>query len=269
MTLNQLQTFGDPESMVGARLSVLLKGHSGTGKTRTALTFPQPIYLIYTDVNRETVRKMAQEGVKIQGVAVRSWAEFADLIIPHIVKREIDAQTIVVDTIDFLSDLMWRDIEGSRGRLSMQDFGTGLRRLGEVTRALAACTSPHGDHPGYHVVFTSHLKDVTDDSGALLKVAPAIMGQFTNKIEDYFDYVLLMHAEAGRQIIDGVNTPTKKFLVYSVPPDRFQTCKGGGMPPVVEIAEGQSGFEVMNEFWQVEAPGGESSSPGASTADAP
>jgi hypothetical protein len=241
--------------MRDARLSVLLKGASGSAKTETALSFPDPIRVIYTDVNRETVRKAIARGVKIEGTAVRTWSEYSDQIVPTLVSRKFEGNTIVVDTVDFLSALMWKDIEGTKARLAIQDFGTGLRRLSETTRALVSLTLPEGDHPGYHVVFTSHLKDVSDDSGALLKVAPAIMGQFANQIEDYFDYVLLMQSELASKVetVNGVtkNVKSKQFKIWSVPPDRYHTCKGGDMPAELIVPQGTKAFDLLNEYWKV------------------
>jgi len=150
---------------------------------------------------------------------------------------------------------MWKDIEGTRGKLTMQDFGTGLRRMGEATRALVSLTLPYKDHPGYHVVFTSHLKDQTDDSGSLLKIGPALMGQFANQIEDYFDYVLLMQAEMVAKIeqVNGVtkSVPSKQFKIWSIPPDRYHTCKGGDMPAEMVVPNGGKAFELLNEWWKV------------------
>ena len=248
--MSPLQTFGSSQPPSVARLSVLLKGHSGSAKTETALSFPGPIHLIYTDVNRETVRKAIARGVEI----ARRMLEEASGVMPPIFNREVKASTIVVDTYDFLVELMWRDIEGSRNKLAIQDYGTGLRRQSETTRQLVSCTMPQGDHPGYNVVFTSHLKDVTDDTGSLLKVTPAIMGQFANKLEDYFDYVLLLQGEMASSVqqVGGVSksVKTKQFKIWSVPPDRYNTCKGGGMPAELIVPEGTNAFAMLDEHWK-------------------
>jgi hypothetical protein len=242
-----------------SRLSVLLKGVSGSGKTHASLTFPEPILSIYADVNRETMRRSIDSGVQVEGLAIDNWADYSSVVMPEIVNRKVQAATIVVDTIDFLADLMWRNIQGTKHALAIQDFGTGLRRLGETTRDLVASTIPRGDHPGYHIVVCSHLKDVSDDGGALLKIAPAIMGQFANTIEDYFDYVLLCRGELTTSVEKDPSGRTrsvkaKQYKILSVPPDRYHTCKGGGLPPELVIPEGARAFDILNEYWKVQSP---------------
>lgn len=250
-----VHSFGSPESFADARLSVLLKGHSGSGKTRTALSFPGPIRLLYTDKNRETVRQMVTAGTQVEGSIIETWSQFSNEVLPGLLRRESTCQTITLDTVDFLSAMMWTDIEGSKGKLSMQDFGTGLRRLSEATRSLVSLTLPQDQHPGYHVVFCCHLKDVTDDSGSLLRIGPAIMGQFANQLEDYFDYVLLLQGQMISQIqqVNGQSksVPAKQFKIWSVPPDRYHTCKGGVLPAELTIDQDQNAFEVLNQFWKV------------------
>ena len=241
-----------------AGLSLLLKGPSGSGKTEGALSLPGPTHLTYTDVNLATVRAAMLRGAEIDFSPCGKWSDYQNQYIPKVLNRQIEARTLVVDTIDFLADMMWREIQGSRARLSMSDFGTGLSNLMSTTYTLASSTLPKGGHPGYNVVVTSHLKDVTDDSGALLKVTPAIMGAFKDKIEDFFDHVYLCAAGVKTEVSeDRVATKVRQFKLFTVDPDRYNTCKAPPtMPPEIIIPTGKSLFEVCNEWWNLNDPTG-------------
>jgi hypothetical protein len=233
-----------------AGLSLFLKGPSGSGKTEGALSLPNPTYLVYTDVNLATVRSAMKRGLAIDFDNCTSWSNYQHKFIPRVHNRQIKAATIVVDTIDFLADMMWREIQGGKPRLSMSDFGTGLSNLMSTTYTLASATLPVKNHPGYNVVVTSHLKDVTDEGGALLKVTPAIMGAFKDKVEDFFDHVYLCEAGVKTEVIENTAVKTRQFKVYTVDPNRFNTCKAPpSMPPEIIIPVGKSLFEVCNDYW--------------------
>ncbi|MBK25968.1 MAG: hypothetical protein CME70_18345 [Halobacteriovorax sp.] len=255
MSFEKLQTF-DASTMVDSRISLLAKGPSGSGKTTLALSFPEPIFLIYADVNRDTVRRLAVDGGRdIKGIAVNEWNEYQTQIVPQIISRRIEASTIVVDSISFLAQVMWRDLQGSRSHLTQQDFGTGLRRLSETTRDIMATSIPRGDHPGYHIVFTTHVRDVTSEQGALLKVSPNIMGQFKDQIEAYFDYAVLTNSEmvsSTKKVNEKtVAVRSTQYKIITSPPDRYNTCKGGNLPPEIVISEGGSPFDEMNKTWKL------------------
>lgn len=258
MSLDKLRVF-NAETMVDSRISLLAKGLSGSGKTSLACSFPEPVFVVYADVNRDTVRRMAiDQGRDIFGVAVDAWHEYHNQVVPEIAARKVKASTIVVDSISFLAQIMWADLQGTRAHLTQQDFGTGLRRLGETTRDMVAATMPRGDHPGYHMVFTTHLRDVTNEQGALLKVSPLIMGQFKDQLEAYFDYAVLTSAEmlTKTEKVNGVTKAvhSRQFKVITSPPDRYNTCKGGNLPAEILISDGSLAFDEMNKTWKLGTP---------------
>ncbi len=243
-------------------LSVLLKGVSGSGKTRTALSFPEPILVLYADVNRETVRTVAKSGTNLKTIPIESWTQYENQIIPCIAERKLgivnedgtqwEPRTIVLDTFDFLSDLLWREIQGNRDQLQIPDYGKGLRRMANTTRELIYSTTPRAGHPGYHVVVCSHVKDITDDGGNLVKVSPAVMGQFKDQIEDYFDYVLLCESEVASKVEGAKVTKARRFKIHAAPPNRYHTCKGGALPTELDVPEGDSAFTILNKHLEIE-----------------
>jgi len=221
-------------------LSVMYKGHSGSGKTHNALSWPKPLLVVQFDKNRLTLRDAIEEGEKgdIEVVFPQNWHDYAEVLIPSITNRLVEFNTIVIDTYDMMATAMWREIQGSSKRLTNTEFGVGLNRMMDTTNQLVEATRNRNDGKHYYnIIVNTHTKDVTDEGGSLLRVAPAIMGQFKDIIEDYFDYVFLCRAgtESKVQEVGGrqVSVPSKKFQCYTVPPDSYNTCKGGKLPPVI------------------------------------
>lgn len=238
-TFEQLDTMAK-EDLHQDGISVLYKGASGTGKTFNMLTFPQPIVVAYFDVNRKTLTDAMRAGVNVKPVFPNTWAEYQNIFVPAVKNRQLEARTIVVDTLDFLAmNLMWPSIQGTKSSLAQADFGTGLNRLVSTTTDLVEATRYIPGKRNYHVVMGCHLRSETDATGNLVRITPSIMGQFKDIVEDCFDIVLLCGAElAARNIKTGdrtVSQPYKRYYANTVPPDRYHTCKApSGMPTVLE-----------------------------------
>lgn len=232
MQIMNALNFGDSKESIG------YKGPSGTGKTFNALTWPTPLKVAYFDRNLKTISDLVKGGLDAEVFIFDTFAEFEREFVSKVVHREFEAQSIVLDTIDFMAALLMKDIQGSKPRLAMPDWGTILNKLRNVCSDLTSSTSVIPDRPNYNVIFTYHLMDVTNDDGALLKTAPKIPGQFKDELEAYLDTVLYCTSQISSTAVKqpGGGTkmvPSKQFLCHSVPPNPFITCKGGGLPPVL------------------------------------
>ena len=225
------------------KLSVLLKGQPGAGKTHAWLTFPGPIIACYTDKNMETVKRAMRQRNDITLVKIQSWSEFADQFVPAVVNRQLDAGTIVVDTLDALADMMWRDIQSTRDKLRIQDFGTGKDRLKNNFSDLNDAVVAVPGKPNYNVVVVSHISDVTDDSGGIVKTTCSVMGAFKDIVEALFDYVLLCESKVDTEIEGRNSVKVKRYLAHTIPPSRYHTCKAPGYFPV-EISPTWEGIQA-------------------------
>ena len=214
--------------------SILYKGPSGSRKTPNAFSWPTPIYGAYFDANRKNVDAMIREGRDITLFIPESFAEFDREFITKAYHREFECQTLVVDTIDFAAAMLMGEIQGSKARMVMQDWGKLLSDLRQAVFRLTSCTKEIEGKPSYNVVFTSHLMDVTNDDGVLLKTVPKLSGQFKDEIEDYFDTVLICQAKRTNVIVAGKSVAQKEFICHSIPPTDQQTAKGMGLPPTVD-----------------------------------
>ena len=230
-----------------SKRTVLLKGLSGSGKTESALSFPGPLTVIHTDRNFATLNAAVARGVKVDPIPVSSWKDYEQVIVPAIANRELDCQTVVVDTVDFLLDLMWREIQGTRSKLTQPDWGTGLTQASQTTFSITSAAHAVPGRRSYNIVFNCHLKNVTNEDGGLVRIAPALKGAFEAAIENYFDYVLLLEAGVTTTIVGTppVAKKDRKFIVYTVPPTPLHTCKGGSLPAEVVIPNGRGLYETL------------------------
>ena len=213
------------ENVQEQKLSLLYKGPPGSGKTHNWLTFPGKTVALYTDKNMATVTEAIGRGVEARLVIPKSWSEWADVFVPAVRNRMVDAENIVVDTVDMLTKLMWREIQGTRDKLRIQDFGTGLDRMTRTINDVCSAATHQPGERSYNIVMCSHVSDVTDDSGALVKTTCSVMGQFKDVVESLFDYVLLTAAEVKTDIVEGKAQKTKSFFCHTIPPTRYHTVK--------------------------------------------
>jgi len=198
------------------KCSVLYIGRAKTGKTHCVMSWPKPL-VIYWDSNDATMRKFLDNAVDV--VLPRTFKEFENQILPRIANREVDCETIVMDSYSFAASLLKLEVQGGRDKPRVQDWGTIFETLTRVTNAIASTTShdamagPHKDRR-YHFVATTHDRDTYDDDGNLVKVDPAIQGQFKDWLPRYFNTVLVTGSEISKKMLKPPGSDTAK-ITYS------------------------------------------------------
>lgn len=226
------------ENFGTAKESIGYKGPPGGGKTTYAASWPGPIEWCQFDVNQKTIRELVLGGLDARVYTFDTHAEFEDFA-RKARRREFEASTIVVDTVDFASAMLIRDVQGTQIKMKIQDWGKVLTRLQTTYSNLMSATAPLDGKPSYNIVLCYHLIDVTDDSGGLMKVAPKIQGGFKDELEAYLDTVLYC-SSSMKSVIEkqpgggGKAVPSKVFECHSVPPTPHHTCKGGGLPAILD-----------------------------------
>lgn len=226
----------DFETAAHAKKSILYKGESGYRKTTYALTWPQPLVGLYTETNQATVVKAIKAGVNVVFYNPANWAEVTAFS-QAAKNRQIDAKSLILDTLDGVGAVCFREIAGPSGEMDQQKWGRFLSRMRFFCEDVAQAAKPKDGKPAYHIVCTSHLKDITDDKGNLVKIRCKIDGQFKDDVEAFFDTVLLCDMrlraeqveEAGRRFM----RQTPEFFCRALPPDKYHTCKPNGLPAEV------------------------------------
>jgi hypothetical protein len=245
------------ENFGQAKESIGYKGPPGGGKTTLAASWPEPIEWAQFDVNQKTIRELVLGGLDARIYTFDTHLEFENEFIKKARHREFEAKTLVIDTVDFASAMLIRDIQGPQIKMKIQDWGKVLTRLQTTYSDLMSSTAPTHGLPSYNVVLCYHLIDVTDDSGGLMKVAPKIQGGFKDELEAYLDTVLYCSSQMKSVMIvpegggRAVPKPQKVFECHSVPPTPHHTCKGGGLPSVMT----DGSYQNLMKLWGRNAEG--------------
>lgn len=220
------ETFGESKESIG------YKGHPGTGKTSYLLSWPTPMKIAYFDTNIKTAREAIKGGVDAEIFIFDTAKEFEDEFVRKVRLREYEAETIGVDTFSAMAGLLTTEIAGLGENMDRQKWGKVLTRLRSIAYDLTQSAIHIDGKPSYNIVFTYHLTDVMKGE-VLQRISPKIQGAFKDELEAFIDTVLLCSSEISSTVINNKAVPSKKFLCHSVPPDRYTTCKGGGLPPTL------------------------------------
>jgi len=207
--------------------SIMLSGFSGAGKTYSALQMPGSILCIYTDKNRDTLSTIQNTRDDILEISIEEWGKDWVPLIRAIGNREIKVENIVVDSMDALITV---GIDGIRrkvgGKLEFDHWEEVRVMSQQATFELTQACRPIGGKRDYNVVVTMHLQAQTGKQDELIKYEPAIQGGFRQKIEQYFDFVLL--ADKETKMVDGTNNKKvrkKHHFLRTVEPNLYYTCK--------------------------------------------
>jgi len=178
---------------------------------------------VCADKNRETYAKAISEDADIDVVLVDKWSQF-ETIVNGLEHRKLDYSTVVIDTIDMLlKNIMWPDLQGSKSKISRDDWGIGLSRQIRLFDVLTSLTE-YKQGRAYNLIVMTHLKPTykgEGDNATLEGYEPALLGQFSGMLESYFNYVFLFDSKLKRE----GTTREKEFFMWTIPPDRFHTCK--------------------------------------------
>jgi len=205
------------------KLSVLGKGNSGTGKSHFATTIPGKTLVVCADKNRETYAKAISEDADIDVVLIDKWNQFETLV-SGLEHRKLECDTVVIDTVDMLlKNVMWPDVQGAKSKISRDDWGIGLARQIRLFDTLTSLTEYKRDK-AYNLVVMTHLKPTYQGDGedaTLHSYEPSLLGQFGGMLESYFNYVFLFDSNLKRE----GTSREKEFFMWTIPPDKFHTCK--------------------------------------------
>jgi hypothetical protein len=232
-----------------ARFSVLYVGQPGTLKTTYALSWPDPMFE-YWDPNDATLKKVP--GVKyIMHPTIR---EHETQILPAIQNRELDCGTIVIDSFSFLADAYIKELKGTKDKLDIAQWGTLLDRLDRTCKIILGAKQPKGNHPGYHIVATCHERDVYDSDGNLVRISPAIDGQFKDRIARYFDAVFITAMEMERVQRDDKWVKEPAYFILTGPTDKYRVALdriGGGRRKRLPLRM-EGTYPALCEAWGID-----------------
>lgn len=173
------------KSLEDILLRVLLWGESGTGKTRSAATFPDPYFFDF-DGGMLSVRKELKEG-KIDGKSygLHDWEMFRrdwDKI-----KKAPTHKTYVFDSLTTLCDAMeWYMLKTANKAiqegLTLPMYKLAYGKLAQLAQEMMELSA--------HTVLIAHVEILIDEKTKEIKEVPLASGRkFPNRVEIWFDEV--------------------------------------------------------------------------------
>lgn len=176
-------------------IKALMAGPPGSGKTRTASTWPHPLY---ADIEGRllSVRDRDVNRVKIDTVAEMEELKLLLDQPPEIRSRMlgVEVKTLVIDTVDELARMIIKErlkaekIETFR----MADWGWFGDQLRGILRG-------YRNLEDLNVLFNVHVKTTEDSETGRIEKKPDIQGSVGNEIAAYVDQALLLVA---RPVVD-------------------------------------------------------------------
>ncbi len=238
----------DTNKLEAPKGSVLYFGREGTGKTHNACSWPNPVVICLAH-NPETLLKFKDVRVIFPGrteanpeptISQKLYA-WRFNILPAIKNRKMTSlcgkliETVVVDDITQLAlsykmKLMGAGKEAIPKTVTKMDFDSWnlyLMWLQSDISVLTGATTPdlNGEREAYNIVCTVHERDTLDDNSAVIKITPAVDGQFKDILPSMFGTVLVTDV-AKLKDKDG-KTVGQSYFVWTIAPDRYRRPRDG------------------------------------------
>lgn len=205
-------TKDDKDVALKSKLSVLIYGGPGSGKTYFGATMPKP-YFIFLD----------KEGKKWLQLNARD-ASYADVdtyqdvvqVLTEIQngKRAQDRESIVFDHLTFLTQMSIDKVKKERNatQMTQQLWGFVSEDVRNVVRQVISLQNK------FHVCMISHEQVEKDDMRGETIGSPNTVGKFTHDIGGYFN--LFLYAKCSE--VAQAQGAKREFKVYSINVGRYR-----------------------------------------------
>ena len=208
------------------KLKLLLYGDSGTGKTWTASTAPNPVFLLTEPNGLPTIRVSSPDAVVIQADeghggmdTVRSFLRAAK---DGTLQSETGGQTVVLDSLNELQRMLRDEIMASKVATTKGEVKFTLKDWGTLTDRMRGLVRAFRDLP-MHIVAITHADSQVDEASGERHVQPQFQGRaLPNEIAGYFSAVGLMYRE--RSMDEDGNAVTNHRVLLNGPSTIL--CKG-------------------------------------------
>lgn len=216
----------------GRYIKALICGNPGSGKTLISSTFPDPFY-----ASAESgLMSIADRNLPF--TVIRASEELNELLrymrLDPAVREEklgVPVQTVVIDTIDEIQDILINERLKSEktDTMRMQDWGW----LGDQMKAIVSGFR----NLDMNVVFTCHIKQVTESETGKVWYLPALKGAIDEKIAGMVDLSLMLQYTSETKIIEGRTQKIRSRQLISEPFRQYEFLKdrSGKLPSSADV----------------------------------
>lgn len=232
--------------------SFVFYGRSATGKTTLAATFPQPmLYLDIRDRGTDSISDVMEKG-DVEGREIETFGQFEDMYW-WLKKHPNDYETIVVDTVTQLQQLLLKEIAVEKGKdpESVGDWGSLSRKdWGEVSGTMKEWLTNYRDLTdlGINVVFlaqdrvfNSEEDETTEESEDMIipEVGPAVIksiAQALNASVHFIGNTYIRTHETTKEVRGKKQSKRETQYCLRIGPNPFfvtkiRKPKASGLPP--------------------------------------
>lgn len=219
----------------------LIYGVEGVGKSSLANTYPNPVFI---DCEGSTIKLNASR------LAISSYSEYQEACEFILSEEGDDFQTVVVDTTDWLENIVINEILREDGATTITDkkhysFGAGDKRIEEFFRFKIIPTLERFMNSGKNVVLVSHahIKGVDDpvtgryDHYTLKmgKTASSILKEWVNNVFFMnYDQKLHKNYSVGKDTVSG----GKEVFVFTQRTAQYNAKRRDKLDDKIKFIEG-------------------------------
>jgi hypothetical protein len=215
----------------GRFIKALIFGEPGSGKTLISSTFPNPLYasaegglMSIADRDIPYVEIHSMEDM----LGIKNTVSQEPKVREEILGFPVD--TIVIDTLDEVQQIMMADrLRSQRSKsFEQKDWGWLLDQMRAMVRGFRNLP--------IHVVFTCHLKEVSDDTQRVWN-KPALQGSIADGIAGYVDLSLLLQSNLVNETVNGKLQRVEKRTLLTAPSPKFPFLKdrSGKLPTEMDV----------------------------------
>lgn len=175
------------------KIKAVVYGPSGAGKTVFGSTAPKPIFA------SAEAGLLSTAGKNTAFVEIKTFKDLLDML-DYLKNKKHDFETVVIDSITEINDIIKLDIERKAGRsMQLQDWGDLAKKIKAILRGFR-------DLP-MHVLFIAQEMNV-DDEGKISKIVPSLNGKAATEIAYFMDIVGYLSVDStGARLMTTLSSP--------------------------------------------------------------
>lgn len=210
------------------KIKAVIYGGSGSGKTSFGGTAPKPIFAS-AEGGLLSIAHLNPDYVEI-----KSLEDLAGLL-SFLKSQPHEYETIVIDSITEISEIIKRGIEKKSGRaMQIQDFGTLSKKIREILAGFRDLNM--------HVLFIAQEK-YDKDGDTIIKIAPSLNGKSADEIAYFMDIVGYLYIDPSSNERKIITATAQKYLTK----DRTRMIGNDTTPDFSVWVEAVKGLQVVKE----------------------
>lgn len=223
-------------------IKALIVGEPGSGKTLISSTFPNPFFIsaeggLMSIADKQIPYAVVESSDDL--FKVKTLLEN-----PNILEAKgLKVQTIVIDTIDEIQRFLMTERMESENvdHMRMQDWGWMGEQMSAICRGFR--------NMPYHVVFTCHQQETTDQDSGVSYYKLALGGAIKDQLPGYVDLSLAIQVQQDTVMEEDQLKAVmmRKLLTFPTKKYPFLKDRSGKLPAWLEVNL-EDDFENINEL---------------------